>query len=99
MLSLANVFDNDGVREFLERIRRFLGLETLKGLDFTTEPKIDGVSLTLRYEGGRLVQGATRGDGYEGENVTANVRTVPDIPHRIKSRASPTHSRFAARST
>ena len=89
MLSLANVFDDDGVREFLGRIRRFLGLESLKGLDFTTEPKIDGVSLTLRYESGRLVQGATRGDGYEGENVTANVRTVPDIPHRIKSKSFP----------
>jgi DNA ligase (NAD+) len=89
MLSLANVFDDSGVREFLERIRRFLGLGSLKDLDFTTEPKIDGVSLTLRYEGGRLVQGATRGDGYEGENVTANVRTVLDIPHRVKSKSFP----------
>jgi len=89
MLSLANVFDDEGVREFLERIRRFLGLKSLKGIDFTAEPKIDGVSLTLRYEGGRLVQGATRGDGYEGENVTANVRTVPDIPHWVKSKSFP----------
>ncbi len=89
MLSLGNVFDDEGVREFLERIRRFLGLGSLKGLDFTTEPKIDGVSITLRYVGGRLVQGATRGDGYEGENVTGNVRTVADIPHRIKSKSFP----------
>lgn len=89
MLSLSNVFDDDGVREFLGRVRRFLGLKSLEGIDFTTEPKIDGVSLTLRYEGGRLVQGATRGDGYEGENVTANVRTVSDIPHWVKSKSFP----------
>ena len=88
MLSF-NVFDDGGVREFLERIRRFLGLESLKGLAFTTEPKIDGVSIALRYEGGRLVQGATRGDGYEGENVTANVSAIADIPHRIKAKSSP----------
>ena len=85
MLSLGNVFDETGVREFLERIRRFLGLKSIEGLDLTAEPKIDGVSITLRYEGGRLVQGATRGDGYEGENVTPNVRTISDIPHCGKS--------------
>ena len=80
MLSLGNVFDDGGVRDFLERIRRFLGLDTIEGLAFTAEPKIDGLSITLRYEKGRLVQGATRGDGYQGENVTANVRTIADIP-------------------
>jgi DNA ligase (NAD+) len=89
MLSLNNVFDDDGVRDFLARIRRFLGLKSLKGLDFTVEPKIDGLSITLLYEGGRLVQGATRGDGYEGENVTANVRTIPDIPHQVKAKSFP----------
>ena len=89
MLSLGNVFDDEGVRDFLERIRRFLGLETVEGLAFTTEPKIDGLSITLRYEKGRLVQGATRGDGYQGENVTANVRTIADIPKAIKSRSFP----------
>jgi DNA ligase (NAD+) len=89
MLSLGNVFDDDGVRDFLERIRRFLGLETVEGLAFTAEPKIDGLSITLRYEKGRLVQGATRGDGYQGENVTANVRTIPDIPKAIKSKSFP----------
>src|SRR6476469_5480659 len=89
MLSLGNVFDDEGVRDFLERIRRFLGLETVEGLAFTAEPKIDGLSITLRYEKGRLVQGATRGDGYQGENVTANVRTIPDIPNAIKSRSFP----------
>jgi DNA ligase (NAD+) len=89
MLSLGNVFDDEGVRDFLERIRRFLGLETVEGLAFTTEPKIDGLSITLRYEKGRLVQGATRGDGYQGENVTANVRMIPDIPKAIKAKSFP----------
>jgi DNA ligase (NAD+) len=89
MLSLGNVFDDDGVRDFLERIRRFLGLEPVEGLAFTAEPKIDGLSITLRYEEGRLVQGATRGDGYQGENVTANVRTIANIPKAIKSKSFP----------
>jgi len=89
MLSLGNVFDEEGVRDFLDRVRRFLGLDAEAKLAFTTEPKIDGLSITLRYEQGRLVQGATRGDGYEGENVTANVRTIRDIPKAIKTRAFP----------
>jgi len=89
MLSLGNVFDEEGVRDFLDRIRRFLGLEPDAELAFTAEPKIDGLSITLRYEGGRLVQAATRGDGYEGENVTANVRTIADIPKQIETRGFP----------
>ena len=89
MLSLGNVFDEEGLRDFLDRIRRFLGLDSIEGLAFTAEPKIDGLSITLRYEDGKLVQGATRGDGYEGENVTANVRTITDIPKLIKSRGFP----------
>ncbi|HEY6655781.1 MAG TPA: NAD-dependent DNA ligase LigA [Methyloceanibacter sp.] len=89
MLSLGNVFDDEGVRDFLERIRRFLGLDTVDGLAFTAEPKIDGLSVTLRYEKGRLVQGATRGDGYQGENVTANVRTITDIPKAIRAKTFP----------
>ena len=89
MLSLGNVFDDEGVPDFLERIRRFLGLDTIEGLAFTAEPKIDGLSITLRYELGRLVQGATRGDGYQGENVTANVRTIADIPQTIRARGFP----------
>ena len=89
MLSLGNVFDEEGLRDFLDRIKRFLGLESIEGLAFTAEPKIDGLSITLRYENGKLVQGATRGDGYEGENVTANVRTIADLPKQIKSRGFP----------
>ncbi len=91
MLSLGNVFDEEGVRDFLDRIGRFLGLDSIEGLAFTAEPKIDGLSITLRYESGRLVQAATRGDGYEGENVTANVRTIGDVPQNDqRARAFPT---------
>src|SRR5262249_20458306 len=89
MLSLSNVFDEEGLRDFLDRIRRFLGLQSIDGLAFTAEPKIDGLSITLRYEDGKLVQGATRGDGYEGENVTANVRTIADIPKSIGAKDFP----------
>jgi DNA ligase (NAD+) len=88
MLSLGNVFDEEGLRDFLDRIGRFLG-RSVEGLAFTAEPKIDGLSITLRYEGGKLVQGATRGDGYEGENVTANVRTIGDIPKTVALRGFP----------
>ena len=89
MLSLGNVFDEEGLRDFLDRIRRFLGLQSIDGLAFTAEPKIDGLSITLRYENGKLVQGATRADGYEGENVTANVRTIADIPKSVAAKAFP----------
>ncbi|RYH10332.1 NAD-dependent DNA ligase LigA [Tropicimonas sp. IMCC6043] len=83
MLSLANAFDADDIREFDRAIRSFLGLAEADPLAYTAEPKIDGLSLSLRYEAGRLVQAATRGDGTTGENVTANARTIDDIPQRI----------------
>jgi DNA ligase (NAD+) len=89
MLSLGNVFNDEGVRDFVDRVCRFLGLESAQGLAFAAEPKIDGLSIALRYEGGKLVQAATRGDGYEGENVTANVRTIKDIPKTIKAKTFP----------
>ncbi len=89
MLSLGNVFDEEDLRDFLDRISRFLGLSSLQGLAFTAEPKIDGLSITIRYEHGKLVQAATRGDGYEGENVTANVRTIADVPKVIKTKGFP----------
>ena len=75
MLSLANAFAYEEVSDFVARIRRFLGLADDRELAFSAEPKIDGLSLSLRYEGGRLVTAATRGDGAEGEDVTANART------------------------
>jgi DNA ligase (NAD+) len=89
MLSLDNAFSDEDVTDFAGRIRRFLGLATEEPLVFTAEPKIDGLSLSLRYEGGELVNGATRGDGAEGEDVTANVRTIGDIPQKLKGRKVP----------
>jgi DNA ligase (NAD+) len=89
MLSLANAFADEEVEEFVERIRRFLQLKPETELLFTAEPKIDGLSLSLRYEKGRLVSAATRGDGTEGEDVTANARTVSDIPKALKGSGIP----------
>ena len=83
MLSLANVFSEEEVTEFVTRIRRFLGLGDSDPVIITAEPKIDGLSCSLRYEGGRLVVAATRGDGAEGEDVTANVRTIGDVPNSL----------------
>ncbi|RNF33006.1 NAD-dependent DNA ligase LigA [Paracoccus methylarcula] len=87
MMSLGNAFDDEDVQDFVTRIRSFLNLPGDAPLDFTAEPKIDGLSLSLRYEDGELVQAATRGDGTVGENVTANARTISDIPHRLKADA------------
>ena len=89
MLSLDNAFSDEDVTDFVDRIRRFLRLPADEPLAFTAEPKIDGLSLSLRYESGRLVTGATRGDGIEGEDVTANVRTLEDIPHELRGRRVP----------
>lgn len=84
MLSLANVFTDEEAGEFVERVRRFLDWPHDKAIAFTAEPKIDGLSCSLRYENGELVVAATRGDGEEGENVTANVRAIKAIPHQLK---------------
>ncbi|PKP74369.1 MAG: DNA ligase (NAD(+)) LigA [Alphaproteobacteria bacterium HGW-Alphaproteobacteria-6] len=83
MLSLENAFSATDITDFDDRIRRYLNLGPDAPLAYTAEPKIDGLSLSLRYEGGRLVQAATRGDGETGENVTANARTIADIPQHI----------------
>lgn len=83
MLSLENGFAEDDVRAFVQRVRSFLGIDAQAPLAFTAEPKIDGLSLSLRYEDGNLVTAATRGDGTIGENVTANARTIADIPAKL----------------
>jgi len=89
MLSLANAFTREDVAGFLDRVRRFLKLEAAEPIELTAEPKIDGLSLSLRYERGVLVRAATRGDGTEGEDVTANVRRVSDIPAKMRGRGAP----------
>ena len=85
MLSLSNAFEDTDVEEFDARIRKYLGISSSEPLAFTAEPKIDGLSLSLRYENGTLVQAATRGDGSVGENVTANARTLSDVPHVLEN--------------
>ncbi len=89
MLSLDNAFAEEDVVDFVGRIRRFLRLPESEEIAFSAEPKIDGLSMSLRYEGGRLVTGATRGDGNEGEDVTANIKTLADVPQHLKGRKVP----------
>jgi DNA ligase (NAD+) len=89
MLSLDNAFAEEDVIDFVGRIRRFLKLGEDEQIDFSAEPKIDGLSMSLRYEGGELVTAATRGDGAEGEDVTANIRTLEDVPKQLKGRRVP----------
>ncbi|MEZ5814952.1 MAG: NAD-dependent DNA ligase LigA [Alphaproteobacteria bacterium] len=83
MLSLSNVFSEEEVEDFLDRIRRFLGLPENETIEIIAEPKIDGLSCSLRYEHRKLVLAATRGDGAEGEDITANVKTIDGLPHEL----------------
>jgi DNA ligase (NAD+) len=89
MLSLDNAFAEADVVDFVARIRRFLKLGEDDKIAFSAEPKIDGLSMSLRYEGGELVTAATRGDGAEGEDVTANIRTLEDVPKKLRGRNVP----------
>lgn len=89
MLSLGNAFSDEDVSDFVERVKRFLGMNAGDELSFTAEPKIDGLSISLRYERGRLVEAATRGDGATGENVTANVLMIGEIVRELDGRACP----------
>lgn len=86
MLSLGNAFSDEEVADFVRRIRERLDRDDLV---FSAEPKLDGLAISLRYEGGVFVQGATRGDGATGEDVTANLRTIPVIPHRLEGEGWP----------
>ena len=83
MLSLSNVFSEEDVSDFITRVRKFLGLKEGEPLDLVAEPKIDGLSCSLRYENHKLVLAATRGDGAEGEDITANVNTITDVPQTL----------------
>ena len=89
MLSLDNAISGQDVVDFVGRIRRFLKLSDDEKIAFSAEPKIDGLSVSLRYEDAELVTGATRGDGAEGEDVTANIRTLEDVPKELKGRLVP----------
>lgn len=106
MLSLGNAFGDDDVADFFGRVQRFLGLDEAEDIDVVAEPKIDGLSISLRYESGKFVLAATRGDGTTGENVTANVETISEIPKILRGRVPDvlevrgeiylSHSAFAA---
>ncbi len=84
MLSLSNVFTDEDVIDFNDKVKRFLGWDEHAAVTYLAEPKIDGLSCSLRYEGGKLAYAATRGDGFEGEDITANVRHIDDIPQILK---------------
>lgn len=107
MLSLGNAFSDDDVADFVDKIRRFMGLDGDVQVAMTAEPKIDGLSLSLLYQDGALIRAATRGDGQVGEDVTANARTIDNIPHALQGSGWPSsievrgevylgHSDFAA---
>ncbi len=89
MLSLDNLFADEEVSEFIARVRRFLNLKAEEEIAVTAEPKIDGLSCSLLYENGMLVRAATRGDGAVGEDVTANIRTLKDVPEKLKDKGHP----------
>src|SRR5215467_11061986 len=89
MLSLDNAFSEEDVRDFVDRVRRFLRLAADAPVALVAEPKIDGLSMSLRYEDGALVTAATRGDGAEGEDVTANIKTLEDVPQKLKGKNIP----------
>ena len=88
MLSLGNTFTKKDVEDYLNKTKRFLQIENNMNLEFIAEPKIDGLSATLIYKNGKLIIGATRGDGKQGENITENIKTIKEIPHYLSGKIS-----------
>jgi DNA ligase (NAD+) len=89
MLSLDNLFSEEDAADFIARVRRFLNLKDSEEVAVTAEPKIDGLSISLLYENGELTRAATRGDGAVGEDVTSNIRTLKDVPHKLRGKGHP----------
>ena len=89
MLSLANAFNQNDLKEFINRIRKFLNLDHKEIIKFISEPKIDGLSINLNYEDGILKSASTRGDGKIGENVTKNIQTIVSIPSKLEEKNYP----------
>ena len=89
MLSLSNAFDEEDLINFEKKIKNYLDLENNYQIEYSTEPKIDGISASLTYVNGKLVQGLSRGDGREGEDITQNLLTIHDIPKQIISKNFP----------
>ena len=83
MLSLGNTFTKQDVENYINKTKRFLQIDSNSNLEFLAEPKIDGLSATLVYKNGKLVLGATRGDGKQGENITENIKSIKEIPHYL----------------
>ena len=89
MLSLSNAFDEEDLLNFEKKIFNYLDLKKDFKIEYSTEPKIDGISASLTYKKGELVSGLSRGDGSEGEDITKNLKTIKDIPHKISSKDFP----------
>jgi len=89
MLSLGNAFDEEDLKSFEKKIFNFLSLDEKNIIDYSAEPKIDGISASLIYINGKFIKGLSRGDGDEGEDITENLKTIKDIPHNVSSKNFP----------
>ena len=89
MLSLSNIFDEEDLINFEKKIKNYLNFDTRKKFEYSVEPKIDGISASLVYKNGQLISGLSRGDGKEGEDITANLKTIDDIPKNIFAKDFP----------
>ena len=89
MLSLGNAFDEEDLKTFEKKIFNFLSLDEKNIIDYSAEPKIDGISASLIYINGKFIKGLSRGDGDEGEDITENLKTIKDIPHNVSTKNFP----------